>query len=160
MIRLAIALVLGSSAAASLAQDVSLPPTFGQADFSRHPPGPNGYLVEVVAGGSYPVSGVAEGCAGFVSASPDFRFAYRSGGQALTIKAIATSSMALLINAPDGTWRCTASAVGDNQQHIATLLDDHPMTGVYDIWVGTAVRGQTADALLSIAERDRPPQAP
>lgn len=127
-------LLCGFCSAGALAQNVSLPPTYGSVTLtSGFSPDP--HVVDITAGGSITASTTESSCSGYVSDSPDFQLTYEQGQYALSIFAIADSDITLMINAPDGTWHCNDDSShldGTNPGvHFAT-----PMAGRYDIWVG------------------------
>ena len=72
-------------------------------------------------------------CVGFVNAGqPDYQLTY-GGGAHLQIGARSSDDVTLLINMPDGSWRCVDDTVGFNP----SLAFEPAPSGVYDVWVGT-----------------------
>lgn len=144
------AAVLSLAAAPVQAQDYSLSPTYGgvglTAGFAPDP-----YTVGVVAGGRTPASNVGS-CAGWIASAPDFRLNYSAGGFPLTIFAVAGQDSTLVINAPNGRWYCDDDSGGNLNPSITW---SSPMSGQYDIWVGTYAQGTNFSAQLGITELSR-----
>lgn len=109
---------------------------------------PDPYVVQVTAGGNQRVN--IGGCSyGIVASAPDVRLHYSAGGgRTLYIYARAQSDVTLLINMPDGTWRCDDDSLGDGNPLV--VIPNAP-PGRYEIWVGTYREG-TAPAQLMISE--------
>ncbi len=148
----AAATLIGLAPAA--AQDFTLNPTFGNvtlnAGFSPDPT-----TVDLVAGGGIDASTLGNGCYGMIANAPDYRLNYSAGGFSLFIAAVANEDTTLVINAPDGTWYCDDDSGGFPNPMV---VFDSPMSGQYDIWVGT-YGGGTADATLHISELGGPDTA-
>jgi hypothetical protein len=131
-----VAAVLGAvlGAAPLAAQDVNARALYGDihlaAGFTPDP-----VTRTITAGGPIPVD-VSPACDyGWVANEPDLKLHYEAGGEfSLYIYAESDDDVILLINAPDGSWVC------DDDSH--TGLDplvrfSIPLSGRYDIWVGT-----------------------
>ena len=145
MKRLIVGLLLFSVALISWGQDISLDPTFGSADLDAAF-SPDPYLVDMIAGGSTDLSDI--GYYGYVAEAPDFSLSYSASFFSLTIMVEeADDDTVLLVNAPDGSWYFNDDSVGLNP---AITFDD-PMSGRYDIWVGT-YGGGSSSATLAITE--------
>jgi len=141
------AMALVSSAA--LAQDFSLTPTFGEAELDTgFMPDPQ--AVALAAGGDIDAaSSIGEGCVGFIADAPDFRLFYSAGSTYdLTFFVQSDADTTLVVNAPDGSWHCNDDADGLNP----AVGFDQPMSGQYDIWVGTYAAGQFPAAVLAVTE--------
>jgi hypothetical protein len=117
---------------------------------------PDPVQVAVRAGGSTEVPGyLGTDCAGFVNAErPDVDLNYSGGGPyKLFIYTVSTADTTLVVNMPDGTWRCNDDAggkLGDN----ALITLDPGMDGNYNIWVGVYGSAGDQPATLYISERD------
>ena len=145
---LAAALVL-SAANAAAAQDPSLGPNFGTATL-RAGFQPDPHVVEVRAGGDRDASRM-NGCAGMVSAAPDYRVAYTAGsGLALTFRVRSSADTTLVINGPDGRWSCNDDTGGSLNPGVTYRT---PSSGQYDVWVGV-FGSDTPSARLSITEME------
>lgn len=94
----------------------------------------------VMAGGAFDASSrgwtdavSGEACRGMVNGGqPDYQLTY-GGGAHLQIGARSSDDVTLVINAPDGSWRCTDDTYGLNP----ALTFEPGAAGVYDVWVGT-----------------------
>jgi hypothetical protein len=128
------------------APDPTLKPTFGGkklvAGFTPDP-----FTKDVVAGG--PIQTSLGGVTAWVAKAPDFRLNYTAGNFALTFHVKSTADTTLLIRTPDGKW--LADDDGDGFPNPKIKIDK-PLTGQYDIWVGTIPQGQTPQAKLFITE--------
>jgi len=129
--------------------DWSLPANFGSANlqggFSPDP-----YRVNIVSGGSYRASSVWSGCAGWVSGAPDFELSFSAGSLPLILSAASNSDTTILVNDPNGNWHCDDD--GGNAGLNPALSFHNPVSGTYDIWIGSYSQGQNAQATLSISE--------
>lgn len=126
--------------------DFSLPPSYGSVDLqSGFDPDP--YNVQVTSGGS--IDAEVVGCAGMIATAPDFRLNYVAGDVfPLIISTMSSDDTTLVINQPDGSWICDDDS-GENFNASVTM--ETPMTGQYDIWVGSFF-GDNQPATLSISE--------
>lgn len=115
--------------------DFALDPTFFDENLiTGFTPDPIDYPLQ--AGGDIWANGVDSSCAGFVAEAPDVRITYEAGNEyPLRFFVEGREDTTLLINQPDGQWSCNDDRVeGDLNPEI---VFDRPMTGQYDIWVGT-----------------------
>ena len=120
----AIALAVGGQAAA---QNYSLAPTFGSTNLAANFQ-PDPHRVSLTAGGNIDVSTRVSGCLGFVADAPQ--------------------DTTLVINAPDGSWYCD-----DDTRGLDPVVQfPNPMSGQYDIWVGTWSNSSFPSAVLNISE--------
>ncbi|MCC6735773.1 MAG: peptidase S1 [Bauldia sp.] len=145
----AAAAVVSTAALAQTAPNFALDPTFGGvALVAGFVPDP--HTVDIVAGG--PIDAAAanlgEGCLGFIAEAPDFRLDYTMAANVpLHIFVTATEDTTLVINQPDGTWVCNDDTNGLNP----LVSFPAPMTGIYDIYIGT-YGAATTPGVLSISE--------
>ena len=144
------ALAIALPGASALAQDYGLPANYGdtslQAGFSPDP-----YIIALQSGGPIDVSRTLGGsCRGYVSNAPDFSVHYSAGSVLpLRIGVSAGYDTTLVVNGPDGNWYCD----DDSGISLNPLLHfGSPMSGRYDIWVGTYGSASNHDALLFISE--------
>lgn len=144
------ALAVMAMTGAAEAQDWRLNPTYGGVTLSSgYTPDP--YLVNLQSGGSIDASrSIGGNCRGYVANAPDFRLQYRAGNiLPLIISVSSSSDTTLVINAPDGRWYCD----DDGGQGLnPSLRWNSPMTGQYDIYVGTYGSASYRNATLSISE--------
>lgn len=145
----AAAALVSTAALAQTVPNIALDPTFGAvtlvAGFLPDP-----HVVDIVAGGPIDAAAAAlgEGCLGFIAEAPDFRLDYTLGANIpLHIFVTADQDTTLVINQPDGTWVCNDDTNGLNPLVSFTA----PMTGIYDIYIGTYGEA-TAPGVLSISE--------
>jgi len=129
--------------------DYSLTPAYGTYTL-RSGFTPDPFEVQVIAGGSNSASDWSGGqCAGFVADAPDVRINFTGGSfPELYFSAGSNSDTTLVINDPNGNWHCDDDS---GNEGLNPLLRMAPLTGQYDIWVGT-YGSSTANAVLSISE--------
>ena len=131
MIAFAVVLNFGFAHNAA-AQDYALAPSFGSANLTANFQ-PDPYHVAITAGGPIDVSTSVKGCVGMIADAPDFRLNYNAGDFPLFMYVNAQVDTTLLVNAPDGSWHCNDDTRGlDPVIHFQS-----PLTGQYDIWIGT-----------------------
>lgn len=142
---IATGLLLASSVVAA-AQDYTLPPTAAMikltAGFSPDP-----HEAAVVPGGAVNAAKTIEGCFGFVSEAPNLRLFYTPGDVPLIFQVGAAVDTTLLVRAPDGQWLCDDDTGGDLNPRLALAA---PLSGQYDIWVGTYGPAAAAQATLFV----------
>ncbi len=132
----------------SLAQNVDARASYGevqlQAGFLPDP-----YSVGVRAGGDLYLTHFL-GCqpGGWFANSPDFRIHFQAGNAPLSIYVRAPGDTMLLVNAPDGRWSCNDDFQGFNP----ALVFNPPLSGRYEIWVGTYDRTRVRNAVIYISE--------
>jgi hypothetical protein len=109
---------------------------------------PDPRTVSLTAGG--PIAPSVPGCSyGRVANAPDVKVHYQSSGSnTLYIYAQSGTDVTLLINMPDGSWRCDDDSFGGTNPIV--IVPNAP-GGRYDIWVGTFGEA-TAPATLYISE--------
>ncbi len=140
------ALAMTSVAAA---QDFGLNPSYGSVSMSAGFT-PDPYTVNLQSGGSTNVSQTIGGsCRGYVATAPDFRVQYSAGSFPLIFSVNANADTTLVINGPDGRWYCDDD--GGNGLN-PSLRFGSPMSGQYDIWVGTYASATLQGATLYISE--------
>ncbi len=126
-------------------------PSFGQISLNA---GflPDPYRRRVTAGGGNDlatcnsVPGI-----GWIAVRPDFDLHYGAGGYRLTIAIESSVDTILLINDPNGQWHYN----DDNAAYGlgAALTFPNPVSGRYDIWIGTYHPGSGIPANLVITEQ-------
>ena len=134
-------------ASASMAQDFTASPAFGEVQLS---PGflPDPHEVHLVAGGSLEASSINSSCSGSIANAPDYRLHF--DGSTIYIGVRSSEDTTLVVNGPDGSWHCVDDVDGLNP-----FLGGSYGAGQYDIWVGT-YGGGTTDATLYITEYTTP----
>lgn len=145
---LAIGFVAASAPVAS-AQDWSAQPTYETVNLARGFM-PDPWSRTLTAGGGTEVE--ISGCSfGYVANAPDVDLQYEStGGATLYIYVRSDDDTTLLINMPDGSWRCDDDDFGNRNPIV--IIPNAP-GGLYDIWVGTYGDDMTS-ATLYISEID------
>jgi len=111
---------------------------------------PDPHVIAVRAGGSEAASSISGDCQGFVSVSPDVRLVYQAGDHPLIISADSRADTTLVVNAPDGQWYCDDD--GGRNGINPSVRFNTPMSGSYEVWVGTYSEGETQAARLHISE--------
>lgn len=129
--------------------DWSADPTYGEvtlnAGFTPDP-----FTDEVVSGGSFDASRLGGNCAGAIAIVPDYRLNYTAGDVfPLSIAATSEGDTTIAINAPDGEWYCDDDGGGFPNPKVTF---SSPMSGQYDIFVGSYDEDENHDATLVITE--------
>ncbi len=139
--------------------DYSLPPSFGStALVSGFTPDPftvavtSGGTVDVVAAMGEACSGVASG---YAASAPDFRLQYTAGQYILRFFFVSEGDTTMVINAPDGRWYCDDDTGGLLQP---MLTFDPPLSGQYDIWIGSFSAEENITGSLYITETEATPE--
>jgi hypothetical protein len=118
--------------------DHTLAPTFGEvslvAGFTPDP-----YIVNVTSGGPINPGALGPFCDGFISDAPVVGLDFTAGTAPLIIAATSDYDTTLVIRDPEGNWLCDDDSGGSLNPLVAI---QSPVSGRYDIWVGTY--GETA----------------
>ena len=135
-------------AAPASAQDTGADPSFGSHNLdSGFTPDP--YQVSVSSGGNTDASNLGSPCTGNIANAPDIRVVYSNGSLPLIISANSDFDTTLVVNAPDGLWYCDDdSGEGVNP----SVRFNKPMSGRYEIWVGTYSGSDYRAAVVDISE--------
>jgi hypothetical protein len=135
-------------------------PPDGQLDFTGSPNYgtkelqsgfvPDPWTIEVISGGEVDVSYLGGGCTGYATAQPDYSVRYTAGSATLLrFYFEGAGDSTLIINDPAGEWWCD----DDSFDSVNPTIDfDNPLTGRYDVWVGSYVEDQPVNGTLSITE--------
>jgi len=147
----AIATVLMASPV--FAQDWTLNPTYGEYSLSSGFT-PDPYRIDLTAGGPNDVSGITTDtgtyCAGFAAEAPDVRLFFDEGFfDEINFTVESSGDTTLIINDPNGNWWCD----DDSGAGLQPMLRFVPLSGQYDIWVGT-FNNEYPSAQLLISEFD------
>ena len=111
---------------------------------------PDPHTVNLVAGGPLAAAEAANSaCRGYVTQAPDYELSFEPGSLDLFISAVSDTDTTLVVNGPDGNWYCDDDSAGSLNPG---LHFEGPMAGTYDIWVGTYLSGDGAEAQLHISE--------
>lgn len=142
--------VLAASAGVAAAQNYNLNANYGAVRLnSGFTPDP--YNINLSSGGSINAANAIGGsCRGYISNAPDFELTYSAGSSLpLIISVNSSADTTLVVNGPDGRWYCDDDG-GDGLN--PSLRFGRPMSGTYDIWVGTYGSSSLQSATLSISE--------
>jgi hypothetical protein len=130
------------------APDFSLDPAYGTIDLvSGFQPDP--HSVSISAGGPYNAYAIPE-CVGWIATAPDYRVNFTAGsaGLPLIFSVQSEADTTLVINDSQGNWLCNDDSDGLNPVvHI-----DAPVSGQYDVWVGTYSEGSLQPSTLNVSE--------
>lgn len=143
---LALALLASTPA---MAQDVGAAANNGTLNLSSGF-APDPQVVNAVSGGSIAADTVGGHCSGFISNAPDLRVNYTSGSLPLIISVASSDDTTLVINGPDGNWYCDDDG-GVNGLNPAVRFGS-PMSGRYEIWVGSYREGTNSRAQINVSE--------
>ena len=111
---------------------------------------PDPTTVRLDAGGSNSASStVGSSCNGYIADAPDVRLDFSPGSLPLIFSVDSSADTTLVINDPNGNWHCNDD--GGSGLNPAIRFD-RPLTGQYDIWIGTYSSGRTRDATLYVSE--------
>lgn len=130
------------------APDYALDPAYGVIDLvSGFQPDP--HTVAIAAGGPYNAYQIPE-CVGFIASAPDYRVNFTAGdaGLPLIFSVESEADTTLVINDSQGNWVCNDDTIGLNP----VVRFEAPVSGQYDIWVGTYSEGQLQPSTLSVSE--------
>jgi len=136
------------------AQDVNLPPSYGEISFGAGLES-DPFEVELRAGGAIDASvSIESTCLGSIAHAPDFNLTYDAGDMPLYVSASSQSDTTLIVNSPDGEWHCNDDFEGNFDP---VLAFEEPQSGLYNIWVGTYGATTTLpEATLRISEVEAP----
>jgi hypothetical protein len=129
--------------------DYSASPTYGTVSLSAgFPSDPR--VVSLQSGGPIPASNISPSCEGYVARAPDVRLIYHAGELPLILSVASSADTTLVVNSPGGQWYCDDDS-GTNGVN-PSLRFSRPVSGQYDIWVGTYGGTGTNSARLHISE--------
>ena len=105
--------------------------------------------VPVDAGGDREATSIRNDCLGWIDFSrPDVDVNYESGQFPLYISAVSQADTTIVVNDPQGNWHCNDDFEGLNPG----IVFQRPLSGNYNIWVGTLSRGPTQRATVRVSE--------
>ena len=140
----------------------SLPTTATGPDPARDPlygemtltPGfaPSPFSIQITGGGRNPVADhiAGEQCRGYVAEAPDFSIYLSDVFDEIWFALYSPADMTLLVNAADGSWHCSDDHLGTNPG----IAFRFALTGLYDIWVGSADEGNYAVGVFYVMETE------
>lgn len=149
-------LLAAAAAAATLAavpasaQNVNANPNYGTVNLSGGFT-PDPYAINLQSGGSINAqNAISSSCRGFISNAPDVRLNFSPGSLPLIISVASGADTTLVVNAPNGRWYCDDDG-GVNGLNPMVRFNS-PMSGRYEIWVGTYGNASLQGAQLQISE--------
>lgn len=141
--------VSSSASSSGSGPDWSLDPNYGTVELSSGF-SPDPHSIDLLSGGSYDASELGSGCNGYIASAPDYRVNYDAGDVfPLIISVNSENDTTLVINGPNGNWHCDDDGAGYPNPRVRF---DNPVSGQYDIWVGTYGDSSLENATLSISE--------
>ncbi|MBL8547657.1 MAG: peptidase S1 [Hyphomonadaceae bacterium] len=131
--------------------DYSLEPAYGVADLAAGFT-PDPHTSDILAGGTIHASAVGENCTGWVARAPDYRVNWTAGSNGLPLVFSVTSEAdtTLVINDAEGNWVCDDDS--GNGPLNPSVSFATPVSGQYDVWVGTYAEGPTQPSVLNVSE--------
>ena len=132
--------------------DYSLDPPYGTIDLTAGFT-PDPHEVAIAAGGAIDASVLGQpGCVGFIAQAPDLRLNWTAGssGLPLIFSVASDSDTTLVVNDAEGNWLCDDD--GGNAGLNPSITIATPVSGQYDIWIGTYSEGELQDSTLNISE--------
>lgn len=104
----------------------------------------------VTSGGSLNVQGMNLGanCTGYATRNPDAIIQYNNAQGFLRFYFQGSGDTALVINDPNGNWRCNDDTAGLNPQ----VDFPNPRNGQYDVWVSSYESGTNIQGTLFVTE--------
>lgn len=144
------AALAASAALPAAAQNPNADPSYGTINLATgFTPDPQ--VVSLRSGGNIDAESISSSCRGYIANAPDLRLVFRAGSDLpLVISANSSADTTLVINAPDGNWYCDDD--GGNDGLNPAVRFNRPMSGRYEIWVGTYGNSSLQPAELHISE--------
>ena len=146
---LALSIALMAGCGAAQAQNPAALPSGGDVSLSAGFT-PDPYTVRLHTGGSIDAAETrGAGCTGFIASAPDFDLYYNAASLPLIVSVNAAVDTTLVVHAPDGSWHCDDDSGHGLNPSIRFAV---PLSGRYDIWIGTYADASREEATLSISE--------
>jgi hypothetical protein len=115
---------------------------------------PDPYSVAIISGGPINVAYLENGCVGYAEPNPDFEVQYTAGAQTLLrfyfVADTPGEDATLIINDPVSGWHCNDDF--SDSTHDPSIDFSPPLSGYYDIWVGSYSSGDFVAGTLYITE--------
>jgi hypothetical protein len=141
----------GAASSGGDGPDFSLDPAYGSVNLvSGFQPDP--HTVGISAGGELDASGLGGSCVGWIARAPDYRVNWTAGsGQLPLVFSVASDAdTTLVINDAQGNWVCDDD--GGNEGFNPAITFSNPVSGQYDVWVGTYAQGGLQPSTLHVSE--------
>lgn len=151
-VKIAASIALAASIAAipASAQNFNAAPSYGTVNLNGgFTPDPQ--VINMRSGGNIDSQRAIGGsCRGFIANAPDLRLNFNPGSLPLIISVDSSADTTLVVNAPDGRWYCDDD--GGRRGLNPAVRFNRPMSGRYEIWVGTYGNSSLQPAQLHISE--------
>ena len=91
-------------------------------------------------------------CWGWIARAPDYRVNWTAGSGALPLifSVSSDADTVLVVNDAQGAWHCDDD--GGNMGLNPAITITAPVSGQYDVWVGTFAQGDLQDSTLNVSE--------
>jgi hypothetical protein len=105
---------------------------------------------DMISGGSVDASYIT-GCTGYATSAPDYsvRYTVDAFTSLLRFYFVGDGDTTLIVNGPTGSWYCSDDSYGTTNP---TVDFEDPISGRYDIWIGSYLRDVPVTGQLSITE--------
>ena len=110
---------------------------------------PDPHQKDMVSGGDVNARYLGGDCTGFATEQPDYRVIYTAGEANLLRFYFEGGDATLIINDPNGEWSCDDDSYSSVNP---TVNFEQPISGQYDIWVGSYNQDQPLIGTLSVTE--------
>ncbi|MBX3562905.1 MAG: hypothetical protein KF780_13955 [Sphingomonas sp.] len=151
-VKIATSVALAASIAAipASAQNFNAAPSYGTINLNGgFTPDPQ--VINMQSGGNIDAQrAISSSCRGFIANAPDVRLVYSPTSYPLIISVDSSADTTLVVNAPDGRWYCDDD--GGERGLNPSVRFNRPMSGRYEIWVGTYGNASLQPARLYISE--------
>ena len=148
--------LLGAAAVAAVAvlpasaQNVNAQPNYGTISL-RTGFTPDPQVIALSSGGEINAESISPDCRGYISNAPDVRLNFSGGSSLPLIISVASrADTTLVVNAPDGRWYCDDDTGVNGLNPMVRF--NRPLSGRYEIWVGTYGNSSLQPANLHISE--------
>ena len=139
-----------ATAASAPAQDFDASPNYGSITL-RTGFTPDPQVIALSSGGEINAESISPDCRGYISNAPDVRLHFTGGSSLPLIISVASrADTTLVVNAPDGRWYCDDDTGVNGLNPMVRF--NRPLTGRYEIWVGTYGNSSLQPANLHISE--------
>lgn len=125
------------------AQGVAVTPSHGVLNLnSRFMPDP--VSIEILTDATIDADDVVS-CGGMIAALPSLGLQYEAGSLPLLLSTLSEANSELIVRDPDGNWSCDSGVGAANVEFF------RPVSGRYDIWVGSS-EGRDGVVALNVSE--------
>jgi hypothetical protein len=114
---------------------------------------PDPHLVGITSGGAVDVGYLGTPCWGFAASNPDYRVNFTASSSLMLLRfywvALFGGDATMIVKAPDGSYSCDDDSWGTNNPTIDFV---NPVSGIYDVWIGSFSEGESAPGTLAVTE--------